>query len=62
MRVIDPDTYLTELLGDLPDEVIATIVRVAAEKTRPPRTTHDILDALRRAGLRAFADRVEQRL
>ena len=60
VRVVDADTYLAELLDDLPEEVTATLVRIAAEKSRPTRTPHDILTALRAAGLRQFPDRVER--
>jgi predicted nucleic acid-binding protein len=58
VRVVDPDTYLVELVTDLPAEVTTTIIRLAAEKTRPPKTPHDVLAALRGAGLREFPDRV----
>ena len=62
LRVVGPDIYLNELLDDHPQEVIATIVRIAAEKTRPPKTPADILNALRGAGLREFPDRAQRRL
>jgi hypothetical protein len=38
VRVMDPDAYLCELVRELPDEVANTIVRLAAEKQRPPKT------------------------
>jgi predicted nucleic acid-binding protein len=62
VRVVEPDTYLVELLDELPDEVVATIVRVANEKTRPPMTPLELLAALRGAGLTEFPARVERRL
>ena len=58
VRVVDPDTYLCELLADQPDETVATIVRMAAEKRRPPRSPGELLEALRGAGLHSFPDRV----
>ncbi len=59
---VDPDTYLVELLTELPDEVIATIVRLAGEKTRPPMSPSDLLDALARAGLKTFPEQARARL
>jgi hypothetical protein len=55
VRVTDPDTYLCELVDDLPDEVIDTLVRLAAEKERPPKTPEDLLDDLEAAGVPRFA-------
>ncbi len=55
VRVTDPDTYLCELADDLPDEVIDTLVRLAAEKSRPPKTAGDLLDDLEAAGVPNFA-------
>ncbi len=54
LRVVRPDAYLSELLNNFPNEAISTIVRVAAEKRNPPRSTADVLDALNAAGLRIF--------
>lgn len=54
VRVVDPDTYLCELLDEHPAETAATARRVRSEKTKPPISTDDFLDALRRAGLRRF--------
>ena len=59
VRVVDPDTYLCELLADHPDETVATVVRMAAEKRRPPRSPGELLEALRGAGLRNFPNQVE---
>lgn len=58
VRVMEPDTYLCELTDELPDEVAATIVRLAAEKKRPPKTPDDLLDNLQRAGVPRFSDKV----
>lgn len=56
VRVTDPDMYLCELADELPEEVVDTIVRLAAEKRRPPKSPHDLLDDLERAGVPRFAD------
>jgi predicted nucleic acid-binding protein len=55
LRVLDPDAYLAELVEEFPSEVVATLVELARTKTRPPMTAHDVLDAVERAGLKAFA-------
>jgi predicted nucleic acid-binding protein len=62
VRVVEPDTYLVELFDEQPNEVIATIVRIAGEKTRPPMTPLQVLAALRRAGLERFPARIATRL
>jgi predicted nucleic acid-binding protein len=46
LRVADPDTYLQELLAEVPDEVLATVVRLANEKRSPPRTPLDLNQSL----------------
>jgi hypothetical protein len=58
VRVTDPDTYLCELADELAGEITDTIVRLAGEKRRPPKTPHDLLDDLASAGVPRFADRV----
>lgn len=55
VRVADPDTYLCEIAEELPDEVASTLVRLAAEKSRPPKTAHDLADDLEHAGVPRFA-------
>lgn len=55
LRVIDPDTYLVEIFVDLEAEVRATIDDIARSKSRPPMSVSDVLAALERAGLGAFA-------
>jgi hypothetical protein len=55
VRVTDPDTYLCELLEDVPDVVVDTVVRLASEKQRPPRMPEDLLDDLAAAGVPIFA-------
>lgn len=62
LRVVDPDTYLRELLEELPHEVAATVVRLAAEKRRPPRTPEDLVDSLAKAGVPGFAECLRERL
>ena len=58
VRVMGPDAYLCELLVGYPDEIVTTVIRMAAEKTRPPRTPSELLTALRAAGIPRFPDRV----
>lgn len=58
VEVLDPDTYLCRLLDDMPDEMTATLERLAGEKRRPPRTPLDLLDALAGAGVPSFAERM----
>lgn len=62
LRVVDPDTYLCELTDDLPAEMVDTITRVAAEKTRPPKTPTDLADDLSHAGVPRFAVKVRESL
>jgi hypothetical protein len=58
VRVVDPDTYLCELLDEYPAETVATARRVVSEKARPPITNDDFLQALRGAGLCHFPTRL----
>lgn len=58
VRVTDPDAYLCELIHELPNEVVATVVRLAAEKRRPPKTPSDLANDLAKAGVPAFAERL----
>jgi len=62
VRVTDPDSYLCEIVENLPDEVIDTVVRLAVEKTRPPKTPHDLVDDLAHAGVPRFATEVRDLL
>lgn len=62
VTVTDPDSYLCALFEDAPDEVIATVRRMAARKRRPPMSPTDILDRLDKAGVHEFASRVRTRL
>ncbi len=56
VRVIDPDSYLCGLYGELPHEVAETVVRLAGEKRNPPVTIADAVARLAKAGLPRFAD------
>jgi len=56
VRVTDPDSYLCEIVQELPGEVIDSVVRLAAEKARPPKTPQDLVDDLDRAGVPRFAE------
>jgi predicted nucleic acid-binding protein len=58
LRVADPDQYLCGLLGELPQEVATTVVRLAGEKRRPPRTPTDLANDLAKAGVPNFANRL----
>ncbi len=58
LRVADPDGYLCDLLDAVPDEVTGTVVRLAAEKRRPPKTPRDLANDLERAGVVRFAARL----
>lgn len=62
LRVTDPDTYLCELADDLPDEVAATIGRLAREKQRPPKSAAELLDDLAHAGVTRFAAKLRPRI
>jgi predicted nucleic acid-binding protein len=62
IRVLDPDEYLCGLLGELPDEVVDTVVRVAARKRRPVMTPYDVCDALTKARVGTFATEVRAEL
>lgn len=63
VMVVDPDSYLCGLLDESPEEVEATIVRMAAGKRRPPlNRPGGILEALANAGVPKFAERLRPRL
>jgi predicted nucleic acid-binding protein len=58
VRVCTPDDYLCGLLAVWPSEMLDTVVRLAAEKRRPPMTPEDLADSLSKAGVPAFAQRL----
>ena len=45
-----------------PDEVLATITRLAASKRRPPMKPAELVDALGRAGVNEFASLVRSQV
>jgi predicted nucleic acid-binding protein len=59
IRVLDPDVYLLELLADIPDEVVATVERVAYERRQ---TSQVLVDRLARAGVVKFATEIREQL
>ena len=62
IKIMDPDEYLFALYEEFPDEVLATIAKLAASKRRPPMTPVDLVDALDRAGVKEFASLVRSHL
>jgi predicted nucleic acid-binding protein len=62
LRVIDPDSYLQELLAASPDEVVTTVVRLADQKHRPPMTATELAAMLAKAGVPTFAAILRQHL
>ncbi|XVU24535.1 PIN domain-containing protein [Actinoplanes sp. CA-054009] len=62
VRVCTPDDYLCDLFEAWPDEALDSVVRLAGEKRRPPMTPADIASSLAKAGVPAFAQRVQTAL
>jgi hypothetical protein len=62
IAVMDPDRYLCGLMDDWPDEVVATVERLAGEKRRPPLSSLDLVATLTKAGVPAFGDRLRAAL
>ncbi|MER6195790.1 hypothetical protein ABT234_00215 [Streptomyces sp. NPDC001586] len=60
--MIDPDSYLCELYGELPHEVAETVARLAGEKRNPPVTIGEAVARLANAGLPRFADLLTRHL
>lgn len=58
LHVVDPDEYLCALITELPDQVLDTLVRLAGEKRRPPRTPIDLAESLGKAGCPGFATKL----
>ena len=61
LDVIHPDTFLLDQLDLGPVAVIQELVQQAAANRRAPKTVPQLLDALERAGVPAFADEVRRR-
>lgn len=62
LQVCTPDRYLSDLLDAWPQEVMATVVRLAGEKRRPLLTPADLIGLLAKAGTPDFAERLRARL
>ena len=62
IRIVDPNEYLCALYEKFPDEVLATITRLAGSKRRPPMTPVELVKALDRAGVDEFASLVRPHL
>lgn len=58
VTVVRPDSYLSALFNEFSREIVATVVRLAGEKRKPPMTPEDLLSRLEKAGLGGFADAV----
>jgi excisionase family DNA binding protein len=55
IKIVDPDRYLCALYEELPNEMLATVTRLAAGKRRPPMTPAELVNALGQAGVNEFA-------
>jgi predicted nucleic acid-binding protein len=62
LEVLDPDTYLYRLIEQFPDEVGATLIRLAAGKRRPRLSTTQVLDALDKAGISRSVDALRSQI
>jgi hypothetical protein len=60
--VREPDDYLAELFDQHPDELVDVVREMAEDRSNPPMTVNEIVDALARAAVPAFAARVRRRL
>jgi hypothetical protein len=58
VRVEHPDDYFTTLLDLHPEEVRQIIEEMSGHRRRPPMTRDEVVAALERAGLSAFAEAV----
>jgi len=61
IEVIDPDSFLLDLLDLSPDGVADELALRAAANRRAPKTLPQIIDALGRAGVPGFADELRRR-
>lgn len=62
IRVIDPDEYLVELLGEIPNEILYAIQQMAARRRRPPMTVREVVERLAKANVSNFAIRLQDLL
>ena len=60
--LVDPSRQLQELLDEVPDEVLGTVIRLPDEKHRPPLTPYDLVDMLAKTGVSTFAAQIRQLL
>lgn len=54
-----PDSLLTGLIDEQPEEVLRIMMDLASSKKRPPRTMREEISHLRRTGAPLFASRLE---
>lgn len=62
IEIIHPDEFLLDQLDLAPATVIRELASQTTANRREPKTTAQVLDALSRAGVPAFADEVRRRL
>lgn len=62
VKLLTADAYLRDLLRRRPSDVIASVRRLAATKTNPPKTPCELVSGLHRAGVSGFAERLGNRL
>lgn len=62
VKLMTADAYLRDLLRRRPSEVTASVRRLAALKSNPPKTPCELVNGLRRAGASGFAERLGIRL
>ena len=62
IRVLSPDEYLLEVVGEVPDEIILAVQRISDRRRRPPMTVEEIIDRVSNAGAKRFAMRLRDLL
>lgn len=62
VMVREPDDYLAEIFDQHPDEMVDIVRQMAADRSKPPMTATEVVDALARAGVPELAARVRRRL
>jgi hypothetical protein len=60
--VTEPDDYLVEMLRQWPQELMAVLRPMAADRSRPPATPREVLGALDRASMSSFAKEASELL